>query len=59
MFQNFAKEKYALLDKNPNTRLGCRGAHEIMRHEFFAKIDWNDIRTKKLPVPRPPKKPIR
>lgn len=50
---------YALLDKNPNTRLGSRGAHEIMRHEFFVKIDWNDIRSKKFPVPRPPKKPVR
>jgi len=38
-----------LLDANPSTRLGANGAKEIMRHPFFASIDWETVRTKPAP----------
>jgi len=47
----------ALLNRNPQKRLGSgtADAKEIKDHAFFtkAKIDWNDVRLKKLPVPAP------
>lgn len=44
-----------LLDRNPNTRLGARGAEDIKRHAFFAKsIDWDRLNSKGY---RPPFKP--
>ncbi|KAA8491071.1 putative serine/threonine protein kinase IREH1 [Porphyridium purpureum] len=36
---------HCLLDPNPETRLGARGAEEIMQHPFFADIDWNLLRS--------------
>lgn len=46
-----------MLNRNPAKRLGCgkRDAEEIKEHEFFtkAKINWDDVRAKKLPVPPP------
>lgn len=36
-----------LLNRNPVKRLGSRpgdeGAEMIMKHQFFADIDWNDL----------------
>lgn len=32
-----------LLDRNPQTRLGARGAAEIKAHPFFHSIDWKKI----------------
>ncbi|KAA1073077.1 AGC protein kinase Gad8 [Puccinia graminis f. sp. tritici] len=44
-----------LLDRDPNTRLGARGAEDIKRHAFFAKsIDWDRLNSKGY---RPPFKP--
>ncbi|WAQ85352.1 hypothetical protein PtA15_5A927 [Puccinia triticina] len=44
-----------LLDRDPNVRLGARGAEDIKRHSFFAKsIDWDRLNSKGY---RPPFKP--
>ncbi|KAH9458692.1 hypothetical protein MJO29_005783 [Puccinia striiformis f. sp. tritici] len=44
-----------LLDREPNTRLGAKGAEDIKRHAFFAKsIDWDRLNSKGY---RPPFKP--
>jgi len=32
-----------LLDKDPNKRLGRNGSHEIQKHPFFEKIDWDKM----------------
>jgi serine/threonine protein kinase len=44
-----------LLNRNPSRRLGAgpEGAEEIKRHQFFADIDWNAVRERQLPVPKP------
>lgn len=44
-----------LLDKNPETRLGAKGAKEIMEQEFFKGINWEDLYNKKLDPPYKPK----
>lgn len=44
-----------LLDRDPNARLGAKGAEDIKRHVFFAKsIDWDRLNSKGY---RPPFKP--
>lgn len=44
-----------LLDRDPNNRLGARGAEDIKRHGFFGKwIDWDRLNSKGY---RPPFKP--
>jgi len=44
-----------LLDRDPNNRLGAKGAEDIKRHSFFAKfIDWDRLNSKGY---RPPFKP--
>jgi len=45
------------LNRNPHKRLGSgvEDAEEIKAHSFFtkAKINWDEVRLKKLPVPAP------
>lgn len=45
----------ALLNRNPSKRLGAGpgGADEIKKHAFFAGIDWQVVRERKLNVPKP------
>lgn len=45
-----------LLDKNPETRLGCQqeGLDEVMRHPFFAGVDWAALENKQVPAPFKP-----
>jgi len=45
-----------LLEKNPAKRLGgsVRDAEEVMAHEFFELINWNDIFHKQIPPPFKP-----
>ena len=44
-----------LMNRNPAKRLGSGpdDALEIKEHPFFAKIDWDLVLQKKLPVPKP------
>ncbi|KXJ25800.1 ribosomal protein S6 kinase alpha-5 [Exaiptasia diaphana] len=44
-----------LLQKDPKARLGAKGAHEIKKHVFFKKIDWDDLAAKKIPAPFKPR----
>ncbi len=48
-----------LLNRDPRTRLGSgpEDAEEIKRHPFFSGINWDDVRTRKLKLPRPRVKP--
>ncbi|KAI9596266.1 kinase-like domain-containing protein [Syncephalis fuscata] len=43
-----------LLNRDPNRRLGVKGAEEIKSHPFFAEIDWGKLLAKKY---QPPFKP--
>ncbi|XP_057304015.1 RAC-beta serine/threonine-protein kinase-like [Hydractinia symbiolongicarpus] len=45
-----------LLEKSPEKRLGgtIRDAEQVMEHEFFELINWNDIFHKKIPPPFKP-----
>lgn len=45
-----------LLEKSPEKRLGgtSRDAEQVMAHEFFELINWNDIFHKKIPPPFKP-----
>ena len=51
-----------MLNRNPLKRLGSskRDAEEVKEHIFFTKgkINWEDVRNKKLPVPPPYTKKI-
>lgn len=43
-----------LLDRDPERRLGARGAAEIKSHAFFESIDWKRLLQKKIqPTFRP------
>ncbi|EXJ82909.1 AGC/AKT protein kinase [Capronia epimyces CBS 606.96] len=51
--RNFVK---GLLNRNPKHRLGARGdAEELMRHAFFADVDWDALGKKNLVPPFKPK----
>eukprot|EP00331_Platyophrya_macrostoma_P003886 CAMPEP_0176411094 /NCGR_PEP_ID=MMETSP0127-20121128/3418_1 /TAXON_ID=938130 /ORGANISM="Platyophrya macrostoma, Strain WH" /LENGTH=400 /DNA_ID=CAMNT_0017790657 /DNA_START=1 /DNA_END=1203 /DNA_ORIENTATION=- len=45
-----------LLDQNPASRLGVNDKKEIMKHPFFAGVDWEKVEKKEGPAPFPPKK---
>ena len=51
-----------MLKRNPSKRLGSgpRDADEVKEHPFFlaGKINWEDVRQKKSPVPEPYTKKI-
>lgn len=42
-----------LLDKEPNTRLGCgpEGVQDIMNHPYFRNVEWEDIYHKRVKPP--------
>ena len=40
-----------LLVKQPESRLGFRGAAEIQQHPFFRTINWDDLYNKRLDAP--------
>ncbi len=40
-----------LLDKNPATRLGNKGAGEIKNHPWFEKIKWDALKGKTIKSP--------
>ncbi|KZT70610.1 Pkinase-domain-containing protein [Daedalea quercina L-15889] len=45
----------ALLQRNPDRRLGANGAEDIKRHAFFSKhIDWHRLMAKKITPPFKP-----
>ncbi|KAJ1935763.1 Serine/threonine kinase, partial [Kickxella alabastrina] len=46
----------ALLEKDPSKRLGSspNDAEDIMRHSFFAGVNWDDVLNKKIPPPYVP-----
>eukprot|EP00038_Savillea_parva_P001279 m.102832 g.102832 ORF g.102832 m.102832 type:complete len:835 (-) comp10450_c0_seq2:456-2960(-) len=46
----------SLLDRNPNTRLGCgpNGKETVMKHPFFHAIDWDALARREV---KPPYKP--
>jgi hypothetical protein len=39
-----------LLELNPSKRLGCNGIKEVMAHPYFKNVDWNTVRSRKLPT---------
>ncbi|RKP09853.1 kinase-like domain-containing protein, partial [Thamnocephalis sphaerospora] len=40
-----------LLERNPNLRLGSRGAEEVKRQPYFKNIDWGKVYRKEYPTP--------
>lgn len=40
-----------LLTKNPNQRLGFKGAEEVKKHPFFKDIDWEAMLHKEITPP--------
>ncbi len=32
-----------LLNRDPVSRLGTRGVHEVKAHAYFARLDWNNL----------------
>ncbi|KAJ1876760.1 Serine/threonine kinase, partial [Coemansia sp. RSA 486] len=46
----------ALLEKDPSKRLGSgpNDAEDIMKHSFFAGVNWDDVLNKKIPPPYVP-----
>ncbi|KAJ1845595.1 Serine/threonine kinase [Coemansia sp. RSA 2703] len=46
----------ALLEKEPSKRLGSgpNDAEDIMKHSFFAGVNWDDVLNKKVPPPYVP-----
>jgi serum/glucocorticoid-regulated kinase 2 len=45
-----------LLDKDPANRLGTKeGLEDIMKHEFFSSINFDELLSKKIEPPFKPK----
>lgn len=44
-----------LLEKDPEKRLGANGIEEIMNHEYFAGLDWEELKLRKLTPPYNPR----
>jgi serine/threonine protein kinase len=42
-----------LLEKDPDRRLGSKGAQEVKDHPFFDEIDWDSIYTRRTKSPLP------
>ena len=42
------------LKKNPNERIGNTGLHELMEHPFFADVNWDEMKAKKIEAPIKP-----
>ena len=40
-----------LLNKDPNQRLGLKGANEIKAHPFFEGLDWQAVYNKQVTPP--------
>jgi len=40
----------SLLNPNPNTRLGTKGAQEIKKHKFFEGFDWDNLTVSIAPI---------
>ncbi|KAI7899924.1 kinase-like domain-containing protein [Cokeromyces recurvatus] len=40
-----------ILDRDPRTRLGANGVQEIKEHVYFADINWDDIKHRRLQPP--------
>ncbi|KAI9481591.1 MAG: kinase-like domain-containing protein [Benjaminiella poitrasii] len=40
-----------ILDRNPSSRLGANGVNEVKEHPYFADIDWDGIRHRRLHPP--------
>ena len=40
-----------LLVRDPNQRLGSKGAEEIKQHAFFQNINWEDLKNLKIKAP--------
>ena len=40
-----------LLVRDPNQRLGAKGAEEIKAHPFFQNINWDDLKNLKIKPP--------
>ena len=40
-----------LLNNNPKERLGCHGAEQIKKHEFFRMVDWRRLAAKEVEMP--------
>lgn len=43
-----------LLDRDPNARLGAKGAEMIKAHDFFREIDWRKLLARKYEAPFKP-----
>jgi len=43
-----------LLDRNPKSRLGTKGAHEVKNHPWFSDIDWDQLNQRKVTPPFKP-----
>ena len=43
-----------LLEKDPNKRLGKKGADSIKKHPFFTDIDWKKLSAKQIEPPHKP-----
>ena len=43
-----------LLCKDPSKRLGCNDVREIMDHQWFSNINWEDLKSKKIQAPYVP-----
>jgi len=46
-----------LLDKNPNSRLGCRenGTNDVREHAFYKNFDWQALQSLQMKPPHVPK----
>lgn len=43
-----------LMHKDPEQRLGSKGAQDVKQHEWFKNLDWSDVLDKRLPTPFKP-----
>lgn len=48
----------ALLTKDSSSRLGSRGAEEVMEHPYFADLNWDDIISEEAPPPTQPRRDL-